>query len=102
MNDWEYEVICNYIANMSIEIRKTFNRNKKLILVEELLDWLKNNGGYVLVKEDKKKLKTKDKIICTYIAKWGIKFKVTKDFKYNNIHYVKVKLLTKYDMNKRV
>lgn len=101
MNEKEYEIICNYIFNMSREIYRTFNRDKKLLMVEELLEWLKHNGGYVLIKEDEKRLKTKDKVISTYMTKWGIKFKVIKDFKYYKINYVEIKLLTKYYPNKR-
>lgn len=100
MNKIEYEKICNYIWNMKREIEITFNRDEKLMLKEELIEWLKNNGGCVLVKEDKKRLKTKDKIVSTYIAKWGIKFQTIEDFKYYKVHYVQIKLLTKYQPNK--
>ena len=100
MNETEYEMICNYIWNMEREIYITFNRDEKLMLKEELIEWLKNNGGCVLVKEDKKRLKTKDKIIRKYIAKWGIKFQTTEEYKYHNVHYVQIKLLTKYQPNK--
>ena len=92
----EYEIICNYIWNMAREIEITFNRDKRLMLKEELIEWLKNNGGCVLVKEDKKRLKTKDKIIRKYIAKWEIKFQTTEEYKYHNVHNVQIKLLTKY------
>lgn len=102
MNEKEYETICNHIFNMSREVDKTFNRTKKLMVKKELLEWLKDNGGCVLIKEDKKKLKTKDKVIHTYMAKWGIKFQVIKEFKYHNISYVTVKLLTKYSPNQPV
>lgn len=100
MDKWEFEVICNYITNMSREVRITFNRNDKLMLTKELLEWLQNNGGYVLVKEDRKKLKTKDKVIRKYIAKWGIKFQIIEEYKYNNVDNVDIKLLTKYIINK--
>ena len=93
---YEYETIYNHIWNTLIENEKTFNRNKKLMLKEELIEWLKHNGGCVLIKEDRKKLKTKDKIISTYMTKWGIKFQTTVDLKYHNVHSVQIKILTKY------
>ena len=102
MNEKEYETICNFIWNMEKEIKKTFNRTEKLTLIEELLAWLLDNGGCVLIKENKKRLKTKDKIIHTYITKWGIKFQIIKDFKYHKIHYAEIKMITKYYPNKMV
>lgn len=95
MNNFEYEKIYQYITNIAREVRITFNRNNKLMLTQELLEWLQNNGGYVLIKEDKKKLKTKDKVIRTYITKWGIKFQIIEDYKYYCLHYVEIKVLTR-------
>ena len=95
MNKQEYELIYNNIVNMSYEIRKVFNRNERLAIANSLLDWLQNNGGCVLIKEDEKKLKTKNKTTYTYMTKWGIKFQVIKDIKYYKIHDVQIKLLTK-------
>lgn len=95
MNKQEYELIYNNIVNMSYEVHKVFNRNKKLAMTKELLDWLQNNGGCVLIKEDEKRLKTKNKTTYTYMTKWGIKFQIIKDVKYYNIHDVQIKILTK-------
>ena len=92
----EYEMIYNYIKDMSYEINIIFNRNQRLLSIKELLEWLNQNGGCVLTNQVIKKLKTKDKLINTYIAKWGIKFQVIMDLKYNAVSDVQIKLLTKH------
>ena len=79
----EFKVIGEAISSTAKTVNDSTVMSEKLILITDLFSWLTDNGQCVLLNEKTKRLKTQDNHIETYIAKWGIKFTITKIYKYN-------------------
>ena len=79
----EFKVIGEAIQSTINAVNNSTVMSDKLILITDLFSWLTDNGQCVLVTEKTKRLKTQDNHIETYMAKWGIKFTITKIYKYN-------------------
>lgn len=90
----EYHEIAKKISKTSKEMKKHYKGGTVAHSIYfDLLAWLRNNGGYVLVKKEKIALKTQTNIVETYIAKWGVKFEITSCQKYHKCIDFRLKLL---------
>lgn len=94
MINWnEYNIIEDKVKRTSDKLTQTNNVNEQLTIITDLFSWLNDNGQYILLDDETRKLKTKDKHIQTYITKWGIRFKIIKDIKYHKCTSCQMKIL---------